>query len=86
MVTLRSLKVGTLLGVMRRAISKRRQVADHAKVSFEPNQTKLTIVGNGGPIPHQVDGDYLGEADRLVIEHQRNSLKLVAPRQAGPPL
>ncbi len=78
MVTLRRLKVGTLLGVMSRALSKRRQVAGHRRVSYRPDQARIRIVGNG-PVPYQVDGDFLGEADELVVVHQPHSLRLLAP-------
>src|SRR5690606_26053198 len=36
-----------------------------------------------GPIPYQLDGDYLGAVERLAIDHVPDAVKLVFPR---PPL
>ena len=77
-VTLRSLGAGTLLGVTSRALSRKRHVNEHRKVAYRAEQRKVTIVGEGA-VPHQVDGDYLGEADRLEVAHHPDSLLLLAP-------
>ena len=77
-VTLRSLRAGALLGVTSRALSRKRQVSGHGKVVYRAEQQTVTIVGER-PVPHQVDGDYLGEADRLEVTHHPDSLLLLAP-------
>ena len=33
-----------------------------------------------GPVPHQVDGDYLGDVERLEITFTPDALTLVLPR------
>jgi diacylglycerol kinase family enzyme len=32
-----------------------------------------------GPLPHQVDGDYLGETEHLEIRCEPDALRLVVP-------
>lgn len=49
--------------------------------------TRLTDVVSAsvkpfGPLPYQVDGDYLGEAEQLELRFEPDALRLVAP--AGP--
>jgi hypothetical protein len=39
----------------------------------------MTIVANHGPFPWQVDGDYLGEVERLKIGYEPDALTLVMP-------
>jgi hypothetical protein len=36
-------------------------------------------VTGDGPIPWQVDGDYLGEVDRLDVTYEPDTLTLVTP-------
>lgn len=40
--------------------------------------TSLTVEGHG-PFPQQVDGDYLGEVERLELRHVPDILRLVLP-------
>ena len=39
----------------------------------------LTFVANHGPFPWQVDGDYLGEVERLEVRYVPEALTLVIP-------
>jgi diacylglycerol kinase family enzyme len=41
--------------------------------------TEVMIEGYG-PVPYQVDGDYLGDLERLEIRHEPDVLRLVIPR------
>ena len=38
----------------------------------------MTVTGYG-PFPYQVDGDYLGDTERLEITHEPDVLDLVMP-------
>ena len=38
---------------------------------------------DAGPIPYQLDGDYLGAVDRLEFDHVPNAVKLVFPSPGG---
>lgn len=42
------------------------------------DQERITVEGHG-PFPYQVDGDYLGEIERLDIRHAPGVLRLVLP-------
>jgi diacylglycerol kinase family enzyme len=78
LVTLQSLKLGALLGVTRRTLGSGESVARHKKVQRQDELSGFTVVGNG-PVPYQVDGDYLGEAERIVITSEPNQLQVVDP-------
>jgi diacylglycerol kinase family enzyme len=39
---------------------------------------RITVTGDG-PIPWQVDGDYLGEVERLDVTYEPDTLTLVTP-------
>jgi diacylglycerol kinase family enzyme len=78
MVTLRKLKVGALLGVMGRAMGKGERVGRHRDVDMRRDQAHLVVRGHG-PVPWQVDGDYMGEADELVLTSEPDRLRVVVP-------
>jgi len=42
------------------------------------DQERIVVEGHG-PFPHQVDGDYLGEVERLEFRHAPGILRLVLP-------
>jgi diacylglycerol kinase family enzyme len=42
------------------------------------DQDRIAVEGHG-PFPYQVDGDYLGEVDRLDVRHAPDALRLVLP-------
>lgn len=42
------------------------------------DQARIVVEGHG-PFPYQVDGDYLGEIDRLEVTHAPGALRLVLP-------
>jgi diacylglycerol kinase family enzyme len=76
-LTLRSLGLGTLLGVAGNALSGR-SVASGRKVDLRTGLDGLRITGFG-PVPYQVDGDYLGEATELAFKHEPDAIRLVVP-------
>jgi diacylglycerol kinase family enzyme len=39
----------------------------------------MTFVAKHGPFPWQVDGDYLGEVERIEIRYVPDTLRLVVP-------
>jgi diacylglycerol kinase family enzyme len=76
-LTLRSLGLGTLLGVVAAALAGR-DVAAGRKVDLRTGLDGLRITGHG-PVPYQVDGDYLGEATELTFKHEPGALRLLIP-------
>ena len=45
---------------------------------YRHDLTSVTVTGYG-PFPYQVDGDHLGDTERLVIRHEPDVLDLVMP-------
>ncbi|HEV3401956.1 MAG TPA: diacylglycerol kinase family protein [Acidimicrobiales bacterium] len=77
-VTLRTLKVGALLGVTSRALGKGNGVAEHPRVDHRRDQARVTVRGHR-PVPWQVDGDYLGDTEHIVLTPSPHRLPVVVP-------
>ena len=77
-VTLRTLKVHSLLGVTGRALGKGDRVASHPRVDHRRDEPRITVRGHR-PVPWQADGDYLGETDHLVVSQSPDRLTVVVP-------
>lgn len=77
-VTFRSLRLPHILRAAATALAGR----DLRRLPFVDVRTDLSevTVEGYGPFPHQVDGDYLGETERLHVRHVPNALRLVLPR------
>jgi diacylglycerol kinase family enzyme len=77
-VTLRSLKLPTILGVAASALGFGRSVERRRNVDLRTDVRELRVTGHGA-FPYQVDGDYLGEATDLVLRWEPDVLRLVIP-------
>lgn len=77
-VTLRTLKVLTVLGLVGTSLFHSRRIQHHPLADYVPDLEGLVVEGYG-PFPFQVDGDYLGETDRLEFRHEPAMLDLVQP-------
>lgn len=51
----------------------------HPKVGCRSDLDRVLVRGVGSPVPYQVDGEFLGEADTLVITHHPDLLDIVVP-------
>jgi diacylglycerol kinase family enzyme len=78
MITLRTLSVGPLVQLAVRSLSSGEGLRSGRHVDVRHDQGEIVVEGHG-PFPHQVDGDYLGEIDRLVLRHEPDALRLVLP-------
>jgi diacylglycerol kinase family enzyme len=74
----RSIEVSLLLRAAASALRSGRMFARHPKLAERTELHGLTITGYG-PFPWQVDGDYLGEVERLDISWQPDFLTVVMP-------
>jgi diacylglycerol kinase family enzyme len=74
----RSLELSLLLMGGASALRDGHLFLRHRKVVSRSGVHALTITGYG-PFPWQVDGDYLGETDRLGITWEPDSLTIVTP-------
>ena len=86
MVTLRTLTLGTTLGLVGSALGGGKRLRSHPKVDYRPELKEITVVGcQSEPdcpcdrFPYQADGDYLGEAEHLTLTFEPDRLALVMP-------
>jgi diacylglycerol kinase family enzyme len=79
LVTLRSLDAVPLLRIAASALGSGRHLRRSRHVAHSSEVTLAEIDGYG-PFPYQVDGDYLGELERLVLRHEPEAMDLVVPR------
>jgi diacylglycerol kinase family enzyme len=77
-VTLRTLDPVKTLRVVGSALSTGRHLRNSRWVDHRVDLTGLEVTGFG-PFPYQVDGDHLGDTDRLVFRHEPAILDLVVP-------
>ena len=78
MATFRSLEMVRFLGLVASVLRRGSYFRRHPTVDYRPDLTEATVYGHG-PFPYQVDGDYLGEAERLVFRHEPDALTVVSP-------
>jgi diacylglycerol kinase family enzyme len=74
----RSLELSVLLTGAASALRGGRLLSRHPKVVQRSNLYSVTVTGYG-PFPWQVDGDYLGEIERLAISWEPDTLTIVTP-------
>lgn len=77
-ITIRSMRIDTILRVAAAALAGDGRVARIGKVDHRTGVTAVEVTGHG-PFPYQVDGDHLGDIERITIRHVPNVLDLVLP-------
>ena len=77
-LTFRSLDMIFMLSVVVAALRGGGRLHRMRHLAYRTNLTGLTLTGYG-PVPYQVDGDFLGESERLVFRHEPDCLNLVLP-------
>jgi diacylglycerol kinase family enzyme len=77
-VTLRSLGLFRILRLVGSALGRSRALRRSRWVDFRTDLAGFTV-RTYGPVPYQVDGEYLGNAEELVFRHEPNVLDLVLP-------
>lgn len=78
MLTVRTLQFGRTMRVVGSALAGGRHLRHSRWTDHRVDLSEITIEGYG-PFPYQVDGDYLGEIERLEIRHVPEVLDLVRP-------
>ncbi len=81
MITLRTLAFARTMRIIGSALGSGRYLRDNRWTDHRTDLTQVTVEGYG-PFPYQVDGDHLGDAERLVICHEPEVLDLVLPLSA----
>jgi diacylglycerol kinase family enzyme len=77
-VTLRTMTFARMLPIVASALGRGRGLRRSRWVDYRTDLPGLRIEGYG-PLPYQVDGDYLGEAESLLFRHEPDVLDLVLP-------
>ncbi|HMK12962.1 MAG TPA: diacylglycerol kinase family protein [Acidimicrobiales bacterium] len=81
-VTFRSLSLAMAGTMARSAFMNPRALRESRSVDFRTDLDSFEVIGHA-PFPYQVDGDYLGEIDRLTFRHEPDTLSLVVPDAAS---
>jgi diacylglycerol kinase family enzyme len=77
--TLRFLPFMRLVGS---ALGSGRHLRRSPHTAYRADVERLVVTGHG-PCPYQVDGDYLGEIERLEFRHEPEILTLVRPSETS---
>ncbi|HEX4978658.1 MAG TPA: diacylglycerol kinase family protein [Acidimicrobiales bacterium] len=78
MVTVRTMRFAPMMSIVGSALGVGRPLPRHRRVSYQTGVRRAVVQGHG-PFPYQVDGDFLGETERLVFVHEPAVLDLVLP-------
>ena len=68
----------------RTAFVSPKALRDSRSIDFRTDLEEFEVVSHA-PFPYQVDGDYLGEIERLRFRHEPDALSLVVPDPAASP-
>jgi diacylglycerol kinase family enzyme len=77
-VTLRTMRFARTLRIIGSALGNGKLLRRSRWVDHRVDISGLTIRGYG-PVPYQVDGDYLGAVEELTFRHDPDALDLVLP-------
>ena len=77
-MTVRTMAFGPFLRVIGSALGAGRALRRSRWVDARDDLDGLTIRAYG-PVPYQVDGDHLGDAEVLEFRHEPETLSLVLP-------
>lgn len=81
-VVLRSMRTGSFLALMAAALGSGRRLRKGTAIDVRDDIARLRISARS-TVPYQVDGDYLGEIDRLEFEAHPAAMRLVVPLSAA---
>lgn len=77
-VTLRTLSLVPTLAIIGSALARGRFLRSSSKVEVRSDLGGVELRGHG-PVPYQVDGDFMGSATDLVVRHHPAGLRVVLP-------
>jgi diacylglycerol kinase family enzyme len=78
MVTLRTLAFAKTMRIIGSALGSGKHLRTSRWTDYRHDLREVTVTGYG-PFPYQVDGDHLGDTERLVLRHEPEVLDLVVP-------
>ncbi len=74
----RTLSASVLLPGVVSALTTGRFLRRHRRIVHRQQVHRMRVIGRR-PFPYQVDGDHLGDAERLAVAYEADSLTLVVP-------
>ena len=74
----RTLSFAPVMVAVASALGKGKVLRRHPRLVHRSDVEALTVLGTG-PFPYQVDGDHLGDADRLDFTYEDDALTIVVP-------
>lgn len=77
-ITVRTMRFMGVLRAAGLALAGGGRVRRHRKVDYRADERRLVVDGYG-PFPYQVDGEPLGDIERLELRHEPDVLRLVMP-------
>jgi diacylglycerol kinase family enzyme len=77
-IAVRTLRALPFLSLIGSALFSGRRLRASRHAAYRPDVTAVTVTGHGS-FPYQVDGDYLGETERLEFRYEPRVLPLVFP-------
>jgi diacylglycerol kinase family enzyme len=79
MVTLRTLRFLPTMAVVASSLTRGRYLRSSRWTDHRVDLGSLVVEGHG-PFPYQIDGDHLGDVERVELVHVPDVLDLVVPR------
>lgn len=77
-VVVRTMDFVKVLGLIGSALGSGRHLRSSRHALLAHDLAELEIIGHG-PLPYQVDGDFLGQGERFRFEHRPDAINLVVP-------
>jgi diacylglycerol kinase family enzyme len=74
----RTLGAASILAATASALRSGKLLRRHPRLVHRSDVRELTVLGTG-PFPYQVDGDHLGDAERLDFTYEEDALTIVVP-------
>ncbi|MEY2397261.1 MAG: hypothetical protein QOJ00_435 [Actinomycetota bacterium] len=79
----RAMTFSAILGAAMSALGSGRHLRHSPKIDQRTDLDSVTLVGHR-PFPYQLDGEYIGEVDRLELRYEPNCIDFIVPQpEAG---
>jgi diacylglycerol kinase family enzyme len=79
LVNFRTLRFNTVVGVVMSALGSGRWARNHPRIDYRRDVRGLLVTALDKPFPYQVDGDFVGDADRLELRYEPHTLEVFMP-------
>jgi hypothetical protein len=74
----RTLSFVPVIAAVGSALGQGKVLRRHPRLVHRSDLERFTVLG-AGPFPYQVDGDHLGDVDRLDFTYEDDALTIVVP-------